>query len=416
MRYGVLGKSLPHTYSPRIHREFADYEYVVIEKDTDGVVDIFEKKDELQGFNVTIPYKKLAMSLCDEISEEVSKIGAVNTVVLQENGGYKGYNTDIYGFMYMLRREGISVASKSCLILGTGGASAAVSYALKKAGASVSFCSRTGEINYDNVYDILPNTQVIINTTPVGMYPDVDDSPIDLTRFTSLFAVADIIYNPSVTRLLYDAKKTGLKTAGGLSMLVAQAYKASVIFRGLTPDEENDELIEKVTGKLESEMKNITLIGMPGSGKTTIGKRIADKLGREFVDLDAEFRKRYKVSPAEVISTDGEKKFREMEHEIARKILTSSGLVIATGGGIVTVPKNDFYIKCNSRVIYLKRPIRSLITQDVSGRPLSRSKGIPELLEERGPLYEALADEIWELPDFDGDEEKTERLIGGLSL
>lgn len=197
-------------------------------------------------------------------------------------------------------------------------------------------------------------------------------------------------------------------------MLVAQAYKASAIFRGLTPDEENDELIEKVIGKLESEMKNITLIGMPGSGKTTIGKRIADSLGREFVDLDAEFRKRYKVSPAEVISTDGEKKFREMEHELGKRFLSGSGRVISTGGGIVTVPENFFFLKCNSKVIYLKRPLKSLLKQDVSGRPISKDQGIEELLNKRTPMYEEAADVIWDLPDFEDSEETETKLIEGL--
>ncbi|MCR5804558.1 MAG: AAA family ATPase [Clostridia bacterium] len=414
MKFGVLGKSLPHTYSPRIHNEFADYEYTVLERDEDGVKGIFDRKEDLDGFNVTIPYKKLAMQLCDEVSEEVAKVGAVNTVKLQENGVFKGYNTDVYGFMYMLRREGINVASKQCLILGTGGASAAVRYALKKMGARVNMCSRTGEINYENVYDILPNTQIIVNTTPVGMYPNVDDSPIDISRFTDLFAVADIIYNPSTTKLLFDARQRGLKTAGGLSMLVAQAYKASAIFNGRSADEENDELIEKVIADLESEMKNITLVGMPGSGKTTIARKIAQELNKELVDLDFEFKKEYKVTPSEVITKEGEKKFREMEHELCKRFLSGSGRVISTGGGIVTVPENLFFLKCNSKVIYLKRPLKSLLKQDVSGRPISKDQGIEELLNKRTPMYEEAADIIWDLPDFEDSEETETKLIEGL--
>ena len=411
MKFGVLGKSLPHTYSPRIHKAFADYEYVVLEKDEDGVKDLFGGKEDLQGFNVTIPYKKLAMQLCDEVSEEVAKVGAVNTVVRSESGTFTGHNTDVYGFMYMLKREGINVASKSCLILGTGGASAAVRYALKKMGARVNLCSRTGEINYDNVYEILPNTQIIVNTTPVGMFPEVDKSPIDISRFTDLFAVADIIYNPSVTRLLYDARKLGLKTAGGLSMLVAQAYKASAIFENRTIDEENTDKLEKVIADLESEMKNITLVGMPGSGKTTIGRKIAEKTGKKFVDLDEEFKKEYKVSPSEVIQKEGEAKFREMEHLLSKKFLSGSGMVISTGGGIVTYPDNRFYLKCNSKVIYIKIPLKSLLRQDVSVRPISRDQGIEELLNKRSPMYEDVADVIWDLPDFENSANTENKLL-----
>ena len=411
MSYGVLGKSLPHTYSPRIHKAFANYEYNVIERSEEGVKAIFEGKEDLDGFNVTIPYKKLAMSLCDEVSEEASEVGAVNTVKRNPDGTFTGHNTDVYGFMYMLRREEINVASKSCLVLGTGGASAAVSYALRKMGASVNFCSRSGEINYDNVYDILPNTQIIVNTTPVGMFPEVDDSPIDLTRFTDLYAVADIIYNPSTTRLLYNARKLGVKTAGGLSMLVAQAYRASQIFNDKPTDKEDPELMEKVIRDLESEMKNITLIGMPGSGKTTLGKEIAEKLQREFVDLDILFAKEYGKTPSEVISNEGEDKFRQMESALCRKILPSSRLVISTGGGIVTREENYFYLKCNSNVIYIKRPLKSLMKQDVKDRPISRNSKIEELLEKRAPLYEKVSDTIWDLPDFDEPDLITNKLI-----
>ena len=411
MGYGVLGRSLPHTYSPRIHNAFADYEYNVLERSEEGVKGIFEGKEDLDGFNVTIPYKKLALSLCDEVSEEASEVGAVNTVKRNGDGTFTGYNTDVYGFMYMLKREEINVASKSCLVLGTGGASAAVTYALRKLGASVNLCSRTGEINYYNVYDILPNTQVIINTTPVGMYPEVSLSPIDLTKFTDLYAVADIIYNPSTTRLLYDAKQLGLKTAGGLSMLVAQAYKASQIFTGGPSDKEDDELIEKVIKELESEMKNITLIGMPGSGKTTLGKMIADRLGRKFVDLDLLYAQEYEETPSHAISTKGEDSFRFLESTLCRKVLPSSKLVISTGGGIVTREENHFYLKCNSNVIYIKRPLKSLMKQDLKNRPISRDNSIEDLLNKRAPMYEKVCDVTWDLPDFDQPDVITDKLI-----
>ena len=413
MNYGVLGKSLPHTYSPRIHKAFADYEYGILERTESEVRDIFEGKEDLKGFNVTIPYKKLALSYCDEVSEAAHDAGAVNTVVKTEEGYFKGYNTDVYGFTYMLKKAGINVLTKSCLILGTGGASAACSYALKKMGAIVEFCSRTGDINYENVYTVLPNVEVIINTTPVGMYPDVDAQPIDISKFKSLCAVADIIYNPSGTKLLTEARKLGLKTAGGLTMLVAQAHKASRIFRGEISDYDNYDVpeIDEVTTELENEMRNITLVGMPGSGKTTLGRKIASVLGREFVDLDILFEQEYGIKPSAVISEKGENEFRRMETLIADKILPKSGLVISTGGGIVTREENHFLLKCNSRVIYIKRPLPTLLKQDTKNRPISKNNSIEDLLNKRAPLYEKVSDIIWDLPDFSEEDAIVDQLI-----
>lgn len=410
MKFGVLGKSLPHSYSPRIHKEFADYEYTILERSEEEVKAIFEGKEMLDGFNVTIPYKKLAKELCSELSPEAEEIGAVNTVIALKDGTFKGFNTDVYGFVYMLRSAGIEVKGKHCLILGTGGASAAVKYALAKLGAaSIKLCSRTGDINYENVYTVAKATDIVVNTTPVGMYPNVDYNPIDLSKCPKLYAAADVIYNPSMTRFLEQAENLGIKRAGGLSMLVAQAYKACTVFRGGafsldSTGEEETSLIEKVTRLLEAEMKNITLVGMPGSGKSTIGKKIADALKKEFIDLDDEFFNEYRQRPADIISTKGEAVFREMETELAKKILPKSGLVISTGGGIVTKKENFFYLKTNSKVIYIKRPLETLKKQNVSNRPLSSSIGVEKLLEKRAQLYEAVSDEIWDLPDYtDGD-------------
>lgn len=407
--FGVLGKSLPHTYSPRIHKSFADYEYTILERTEDEVRAIFKRtnsSEKLDGFNVTIPYKKLACSLCTELSEEAKEIGAVNTVVALPQGGFKGYNTDVYGFVYMLRQAKIDVNAKKCLVLGTGGASVAIAYALEKLKAArIDFCSRTGDINYENVYTVQSDVEIIVNTTPVGMFPNIDDSPIDLSRFPKLYAVADIVYNPSRTRFLQQAEQLGVKHAGGLYMLVAQAYKASVVFKGgqfslESSGKDEDELIEHVTKSLESEMMNITLVGMPGSGKSRIGKKLADALNRQFVDLDDAFTEEYGVTPAEVIKTKGESDFRNMETELAKKILPRSGLVIATGGGIVTRPENFFYLRANSKVIYIKRPLETLKKQNVSNRPVSQNTGIEKLFELRSPLYEAVCDETWDLPDF----------------
>ena len=406
MKFGVLGKSLPHTYSPQIHKEFADYEYTVLERNEEQVQALFKGAENLDGFNVTIPYKKLAASLCTDLSEEAKELGAVNTVVKTANG-FKGYNTDVFGFKYMLERAGIDPSSKNCLILGTGGASTAVHYALKKMGAAkINFCSRSGEINYENVYTVAQDSQVIVNTTPVGMFPEIDNSPIDLSQFKKLYAAADIVYNPSRTRFLQQAQELCVKNAGGLSMLVAQAWEASRYFTsGLRQAQAPHVVPEPVEGrtkinavieKLQSQMLNITLIGMPGSGKTTIGKKLAKKTGRTFIDLDIKFKEEYKVTPADVISQKGEDEFRRMETSLAKKILPQSGLVIATGGGIVTRKENWFYLRTNSKVCYLERPLNFLLKQDTSNRPLSRSTGIEELYKKRTPLYEEACDEKWD--------------------
>lgn len=402
MKFGVLGKSLPHTYSPQIHKAFADYEYTVLERSEEQVRALFEGAEGLDGFNVTIPYKKLAASLCTEVSDEVRELGAANTIVRLAGGSYKGYNTDVFGFTYMLESAGIEVAGKSCLILGTGGASVAVEYAFRKMGAAkIDFCSRSGEINYENVYELAADTQIVVNATPVGMFPKVDDSPVDLSRFAKLYAAADIVYNPSRTRFLQQAQELGLKNAGGLSMLVAQAWQASEIFKGaaVVPEPVEgpaEEKINSVIKSLQDQMLNITLVGMPGSGKTTIGKKLAKKLGRTFIDLDVQFKEEYGTTPAEVISTKGEDDFRRMETQLAKKILPQSGLVIATGGGIVTRKENWFYLRANSKVCYLERPLDFLLKQDTSNRPLSRSAGIEELYKKRSPLYEQVCDEKWD--------------------
>lgn len=395
--FGVLGKSLPHTYSPSIHSMItSDYAYTVIQKEESELAELWEqgKRGVYGGFNVTIPYKKIAYEMCDELIGCASFLGAVNTVVFRDKRAI-GANTDVYGFEYMLRSSDIDPSGKVVLILGTGGASAAVNEALKRLGAAdIRFVSRTGEINYGNVYDKCKDAKIIVNCTPVGMYPDIDKSPVDISKFESLYAVADIIYNPSCTRLLYDARKAGLKTAGGLKMLVAQAFKASAFFKTAASDEEaeasiDEALIGKVSRELEMRMKNVTIIGMPGSGKTWFARALGKHLGREVVDLDLAYADKYGKTCAETLKEEGEEVFRQREMIVAKEYLSKSGLVISCGGGTVVKEENHFPIKCNSLVVYNERPLNVL---SMNNRPLSASKGAQQLFEERRGFYESLAD------------------------
>jgi len=393
--FGVLGRSLGHTYSPEIHNLLdPSYTYSVIEREPTELDELFEGK-VFKGFNVTIPYKKEAAARCDELDEAAKECGSVNTVVFGSDGKTYGYNTDYYGFIYMVNRKGIEIAGKDVLVLGTGGAAAAVNYALKTLGAAnILSCGRTSEINYENVYDMACNVQVIVNTTPIGMYPNVNERLIDLDGFPRLEACCDLIYNPSRTRFLQDAEDLGLKICGGLSMLVAQAYKASMLFKGDTESAaklgfEKNETIEQIIRTLKLKMRNITLIGMPGCGKTTMAKRISAITGRKLVDLDFAYRDKFGMTAAEAISGLGEDAFRDNECEVAAEILPESGLVISCGGGIVTRPENKFFVRCNSYVIYLERPLEALSDHN---RPVSIQHGVEKLFSQRKEKYETWCD------------------------
>ena len=399
--FGVLGRTLAHTYSPEIHSLFdSSYSYSVIEREPEELDALFSN-GVFKGFNVTIPYKKDACARCDELDDASRTTGSVNTVVF-EDGKVKGWNTDYFGFIYMLHRKSISVSGKKVLVLGTGGAASAVFYALDTLGAAEIYkCDLETEINYSNVYDKAGDAQVIVNCTPVGMFPKVDNRLLDLTKFASLEACADVVYNPSRTRFLQDAEELGLKTCGGLAMLVAQAYKSSRIFAGDiegasalgNPDKsipsEAEEAIEKVIRILENRMKNITIIGMPGSGKSLLARNIAKTTGRTLVDLDLAFAEKFGQTPAEVLSGPGEDVFREMECEIAAEFLPQSGLVISCGGGIVTRDVNKFYVRCNSNVFYLERPLTALTDKN---RPISQLHGVEKLYSQRKDKYESWCD------------------------
>ena len=283
MRCGLLGKKLSHSYSPQIHGYFADYSYGLFEKEPDEIEN-FLKNDMLEGINVTIPYKKVVLPYCDILSDRARKLNAVNTVVRNNDGTLTGHNTDYFGFDSLLTRTGIDVVDKKVLVLGSGGASVTAVAVLEDRGANVTVISRNGPDNYTNL-EKHRTAALIVNTTPVGMYPETGLSPVDLDYFPFLECVIDVIYNPARTQLLLDAEKKGLITENGLWMLVAQAKESAEWFTG---KQISDDRISEIYSLLRTKMENIILVGMPGCGKTTIGRLLAEKLGREFVDADEE--------------------------------------------------------------------------------------------------------------------------------
>ena len=383
--YGLLGEKLGHSFSPEIHSMLGNYEYRLFEVEKNELEN-FIKHGEWDGINVTIPYKKEVMPFLDEISENAQKIGSVNTVVRRSDGTLFGDNTDYYGFLYTVKRSGINFSGKKVLVLGTGGASLAVKAVILDLNArEIISISRSGENNYQNIKNHA-DADIIVNTTPVGMYPKNLVSPVKVSDFTRLSAVFDIIYNPQKTQLVLDAEKLDIPAFSGLSMLVAQAKRASEIF---FDKEIDDSVTEKILKKVATDMKSIVLIGMPGSGKTSIGNFLAEKTGREFLDTDEEAKEIVGLSPAEIIKTQGEKSFRKIENEAVKNLCKLSGKIIATGGGVVTNEENFDAIKQNSTVFFINRDISVLPTDN---RPLSQKNSLDDMFKIRLPLYRKFCD------------------------
>ncbi|MDO4848002.1 MAG: shikimate kinase [Clostridiaceae bacterium] len=402
--YGLLGKKLTHSYSPAIHGLFGLSDYVLFEKDENELED-FLKNGDWQGINVTIPYKKAVMPYLDWLDDSAEKVGCVNTV-LRRGNKLCGYNTDYYGFDELVNSSGIDFEGKKILILGTGGASLAVNAVCKNLNAGeIVFISRSGENNYENI-SRHADADIIINTTPVGMYPNNLVSPVKLNCFTELSAVFDVIYNPLKTKLSLDAEKLGIPAFSGLPMLVFQAKKANELFRNTTISEEK---ARSVLREISFLMKNIILIGMPACGKSSVGKKLAEFYGREFLDCDSEIEKRTGRTPAGIIKADGEEKFRIIETQVLSDICKLSGKVIATGGGAVTKAENFDIIKQNAVVVFINRD-PSLLSTD--GRPLSQKEGVEKLYKTRLPLYRSFADyEIDGNGSVDGVSKRIEEVL-----
>ncbi len=384
IRSGLLGRKLGHSYSPQIHAMLGSYEYPLYEMEEEKI-ESFLRSGNWTGINVTIPYKKTVFPYMTEVSEASRRIGSVNTVIRRPDGSLYGDITDVYGFTAMVMHTGIEVKGRKTLVLGNGGAAAAVKAALEDLGARPVIISRRGEDNYTNL-DRHVDAGIIVNTTPLGMYPNTGEAAVDLRDFPHLEGVLDIIYNPAKTKLLLQAEEMGIPCGNGLYMLVAQAKRSSELFTGKAiPDSETD----RIYRALSASMQNIVLIGMPGCGKSTAAANIARLTGRPSFDSDEITEKRAGLKPSEMIPALGEKAFRDLEHAVLEDLGKLSGAVIATGGGAVVRPENYAPLHQNGVIIWLQRPLAEL---SYEGRPLSLTVGVEKLYEKREALYASFAD------------------------
>ena len=385
MNCGLLGEKLGHSYSPAIHAMLADYDYRLYEKSPGELAD-FILRGGWDGLNVTIPYKKAVMPYCTELSGTARRCGSVNTLLRLPGGAIRGENTDAYGFSYLLQSLGFDPAGKKCVIFGSGGAAATVRAVLAEKGAGeIVTVSRSGEDNYGNLARHA-DAAFVVNATPAGMFPHNGGAAASLAPFTRCEAVADLIYNPARTALLMEAERLGIPCANGLGMLAAQAKRSAELFLGTDiPDGE----IARIEEKLSREMQNIVLIGMPGCGKSTVGKLLAEALGREFCESDALVEREAALSIPELFRREGEEGFRKRETAALAELGKLSGAVIATGGGCVTRQENYPLLHQNGVIVRLQRQLDRLPRE---GRPISLQSDIGELYERRRPFYERFAD------------------------
>ncbi len=384
MKCGLLGRRLGHSYSPEIHQFLGSYSYCLFEIEPEALQGFLRGK-QFDGINVTIPYKKSVIPFCDRLTAVAEKLGAVNTIVRQPDGTLLGHNTDYFGFQSMLNHAGLNPAGKKVLVLGSGGASNTVCAVLQELGADVIVISRYGENNYENLY-LHENCAMIVNATPVGMYPNNGYTPLSLDGFPHLEGVLDLIYNPAKTKLILDAESRNIKTENGLWMLIAQAKESAEYFTG---SKIPDSLIATIHHQLKIKMENIILVGMPGCGKSTIGKLLSSILGRSFVDSDAYLEHKAGMTIPKILQEHGESGFRKQETDAIAELSRQSGYVIATGGGCVTKQENYPLLHQNGIIIWLKRPLTELSTE---GRPLSQATPVEAMYQIRRSMYEAFSD------------------------
>ena len=383
--YGLLGEHLPHSFSPQIHSALGNRNYNLFEVAPENL-DTFMKKHNFKGINVTIPYKKAVIPYLDVISPEAEKIGAVNTIKVVDGKLY-GDNTDYFGFKYMVEKSGVTIHNKKALVLGSGGASLTVQAVLRDMNArEIVVLSRNGDDNYVNMYIKHTDAEIIVNTTPVGMYPDNLNTLVDLDRFPNLSGVLDVVYNPLKTRLILDAEQRNIPCSAGLSMLVAQAKKAHEIFFDTIV--END-VCEQIERSLTLQMCNIVLIGMAGCGKSTIGKRLSELLRKDLVDTDEMIMNTENKPIPEIFAEKGEDYFRWCENVAVNIAGREKSQIIATGGGVIVRPENYNPLKQNGIIVFINRDADLLPT---NGRPLSQMHGVKALYEKRMPLYRQFAD------------------------
>lgn len=390
MKYGLIGEHLKHSYSCEIHAQIADYEYELHELPPSGLGG-FLKKREFNAINVTIPYKQDVIPYLDEISDTAKRIGAVNTIV-NRNGRLYGDNTDFAGMLALARHIGVDMKGRKVLILGTGGASKTGHALAEYMGAeSVFYVSRSGKdgsISYEQAVTEHSDAQIIINATPVGMFPKQDGRPIDISAFPKLEGVIDAIYNPLRTNLILDAQERGIPAEGGLYMLSAQAVHASAVFRDIPLDES---LVAKAFKSVKNDKQSIVLIGMPSSGKTTVGRILAEKCGKELADTDEYIVRKIGMPISDFFAKHGEAEFRKIEKETVAELSATGGRIIATGGGAVLDPENVRALKQNGVLVFLDRRPENLVATD--DRPLaSRRSALEKLYTERYDIYCAAAE------------------------
>lgn len=388
MEYGLIGEKLGHSYSPMIHARLADYRYELKEIAREDLGELLTARD-FKGLNVTIPYKQDVIPYCDELSDTAKEIGCVNTLVVRPDGTMIGHNTDIGGFMHMLRQAGIDPIGKKAVILGSGGTSLTARAALRRMGArEIIVVSRKGPVDYDALYADHADAEILVNTTPVGMYPKNGASAADLDLLPKVIGVVDVVYNPEKTALILAAQAKGIPAVSGLSMLVAQAREAAEWFTGAAIDPAKD---LSICAEIKAQTLNIILVGMPGCGKTTLGQALARELNRPYVDCDEEIVHRAGMPIPEIFSRFGEAHFRNLESEVVADLCRQSGAVIATGGGAILREENVRAMRQNGRVCFIRRDV-SILPRD--GRPLSSASddAVARLWEQRKDKYAASAD------------------------